>query len=53
MIQEDDGNFRPKTSLAERVTINQLLEGVRKLLQLKPQVKFLEVVCYWHLKEEQ
>jgi len=40
-----------KTSPAERVTINQLLEDVRKLLQHKPQAKFLEVICYWHLKE--
>jgi len=41
-----------KKSPVERVGITELIERTKKLLQHKPQVKFLEVACYWHLTEE-
>lgn len=38
---------------AERIATARLVERIRKLLQRDPKVKFLEVVCYWNLKDEE
>lgn len=36
---------------ADRVATAELVERIEKLLQRHPNTKFLEVVCYWHLKD--
>ena len=37
----------------ERVTIPALIEKTRGFLHEQPHTEFVEVVCYWHLKDEQ
>jgi phosphomannomutase len=36
----------------EQVTYNELLAEVSNHLKNKPKKRFLEVVCYWHLRDE-
>ncbi|MDQ1279936.1 MAG: hypothetical protein QG670_1198 [Thermoproteota archaeon] len=36
---------------AGRVAAAEYVERIEKILQSHPKVKFLEVVCYWHLKD--
>ncbi len=37
----------------ERVTIPVLIEKMRGLLHDQPFTEFFEVICYWHLEDEQ
>jgi glucose-6-phosphate isomerase len=36
---------------AQKVTISQLIESIKQLLKDKPNARFLEVVCYWHMTD--
>jgi len=38
---------------AEIVTTAQLLDRIRDAIHERPQLRFLETVCYWHLQEDQ
>ena len=41
-----------KISSNEQVTPTELLVKIRDHIQLKPKTRFLEGICYWHLKDE-
>jgi len=37
----------------ERVSLTLLIERIKRLLTGKPNIRFIEVVCYWHLRERE
>jgi len=42
-----------KIPKAEIVTTSKLIERIRETIKGRPQIRFLETVCYWHLNDEQ
>jgi hypothetical protein len=36
----------------EPITFSELVTKIRNQLQMKPKIRFLEVVCYWYLRED-
>ena len=42
-----------KTPKAEVVTTSKLIERIRETIKDRPQLRFLETVCYWHIEEGQ
>ncbi|MFA5115586.1 MAG: 1,4-alpha-glucan branching protein GlgB, partial [Candidatus Omnitrophota bacterium] len=49
-MKEISGRDIPR---GERVSIAGLIQKIGSVLQESPQIRFLEVVCYWYLKEEE
>ncbi len=41
-----------KLPIIELVTPTGLVAKIRNHIQLKPQIRFLEVVCYWYLRDD-
>jgi hypothetical protein len=42
-----------KMPKAEIITTSKLIERIRETLKDKPHIRFLEIVCYWHVNNEQ
>ncbi|MDD4907890.1 MAG: 1,4-alpha-glucan branching protein GlgB, partial [Candidatus Omnitrophica bacterium] len=49
-MKEVSGQDIPR---GERVSIAGLIQKIGNVLRESPQIRFLEVVCYWYLKEEE
>ncbi len=46
------GSKPGELNLPQKSKIGQIIEETNKVLENKPEIKFVEIVCYWHLDKD-